>query len=156
MERSIPLSTGVGEVTAPHTLMIALIINPDGTVTLDPGALHGRSEIESAVNWVSSKELVSQGQSWWVVWIAAELDATNQPARYKGLSVGELVIDRQRQVGYKSVAGQVNRMSEAMRGVVSASRLSSEVRRRVKAQLISLGASLWEASPEALRRALES
>ena len=51
MTKAIPLSTGVGEMMAPQTLLTVLILSPLGEIKLDPGALHGRSEIESSLRF---------------------------------------------------------------------------------------------------------
>ncbi len=156
MGQEIPLSAGVGEVMAPQTLVTAFILAPDGTIRVDAGALHGRSEIERQVAMVSRQEFLEEGQPFFVVWVAIEIDAANHPVRYKGLSVCRMLIDPKQQVGYKSLSEHVNRMSEAMRGDVNISRLSPEQRRTVKQQLITLGLGLWEASDPVLTGALDS
>lgn len=156
MAQSIPLSTNLGEVVAPQTLVTALTISLDGKVTADPGALHGRSELESQIEWVTQRELVGEGASCWIVWVAVELDAANNPVRLKGASACELWVNPQARRGYKSVAESVNRMSEAMRGGVNVSRLSPQARASVKQQLIAIGRELWERSAASLRQALES
>ena len=63
MGQPIPLSTSVGEVMAPHTLVTAFTISSDGKIVADAGALHGRSELEQSVEWVQRRELVGEGQS---------------------------------------------------------------------------------------------
>ena len=156
MTQPVPLSTGLGEVMAPQTLVTVLTISPDGKVAADPGALHGRSELESQVEWVPRRELVGDGQSCWVVWVAVELDAANQPVRYKGVSVCELFVNAQTRRGYKNLAESVNRMAEAMRGGVDVSRLTPQTRASVKQRLVAIGRELWERSPESLRQVLES
>lgn len=156
MGQEIPLSRGVGEVMAPQTLVTAFVLAPDGSIRVDAGALHGRSEIERQVALVSRQEFLEDGQPFFIVWVAIELDTANHPLRYKGLSVCRMLIDPKQQVGYKSLSEHVNRMSEAMRGDVNISRLSPEQRQTVKQQLITLDASLWEASDEVLRQALDS
>ena len=156
MEHPIPLSTKVGEVMAPQRLVAALIVGPDGHVTLDPGALHGRSELEQQIAWVQRRELVGEGQSCWMVWVAIELDAANQPVRYAGVSACELWVNPQTRRGYKSVAEFVNCMSEAMRGGVQVSRLAPQMRAAVTQQLMTIGPEVWERSADSLKRALES
>ncbi len=146
MDRHVALSSGFGEVMAPHTLVTALVVSPDGFVKLDPGALHSRSEVESALEFVKQRELVRNGAIWWVVWVAVELDASNRPLRYHGVSVSEMVIDAPASRGYKSLAEHVNRMSEAMRGGITLGTLKPEFRPSVKEQLFAVGGPLWEAS----------
>ena len=141
---------------APQTLVTALICSPDGAVRLDPGALHGRSEIEGGLQLVTRREELSgDAQRHWVVWAAIELDAANQPLRYKGLAVSELWVDPARRLGYKSLAASVNRMAEAMRGGVNVQGLGAETRRLVKERLVAVGAPLWDRALEPLKRAFE-
>ena len=49
MEKPILLSSSAGEIVAPQTIATALIVGPDGSVTLDPGILHGRSALEKSL-----------------------------------------------------------------------------------------------------------
>ena len=156
MGQEIPLSKGVGEIMAPQTLVTALLIAPDGSIRLDVGALHGRSQVEGQVTMVSRQELVGESQPVLVVWVALELDGANQPVRYKGLSVCQILVNPKQQLGYKSLSEHVNRMGEAIRGDINIARLGPEQRRAVKQQLVALDASLWSASDEVLKSALDS
>ncbi len=155
-ERLIPLSTKLGEVMAPQTLVTVLLLRPDGRVTVEPGALHGRSELESQLTMVPKREEVGGGQPHWFVWVAVELDAANQPVRYKGLSVGEWFVNPDKRLGYKSLAEQVNRMGEAMRGGVNLAKLPPQHRPLVKQQLAAISSELWERATDAVKQSLES
>jgi len=141
---------------APQTLVTALVLSPDGSVELDAGALHGRSVFESQFQFVKPKTLVPNSQTAWIIWVAIELDASNQPLRYKGLSTSELLVNLQHRLGYKSLADQVNRISEAIQGQASVARLDASARRVVVEKLRQLDAKLWEHADPALRAALES
>ena len=44
---TVPLTTGLGEIIAPRTLLTVLLLTPEGTISVEPGALHGRSELET-------------------------------------------------------------------------------------------------------------
>ena len=156
MEKPILLSSSVGEIVAPQTMVTALMIAPDGTVTLDPGVLHGRSALEGSLQMVAKRDEVPEPQTHRVVWIAVELDAANKPLCYKGLSVADMFVNASARVGFKSLAQQVNRMSEAMRGDVNVNALPASVRQGLKQQLLSIGRELWTRSSEALRQALEA
>lgn len=156
MGQEIPLGKGVGEIMAPNTLVTALLVTPDGSVRVDAGALHGRSQVEGEVTMVARHELVGEFQTVLVVWVAMELDGSNQPVRYKGVSVCQLLVNPKQRLGYKSLSEHVNRMGEAIRGDINIARLSQAQRRGVKEQLVALGAALWDASDSEFKRALES
>ena len=156
MEKPILLSSSAGEIVAPQTMATALIVSPDGSVTLDPGVLHGRSALETRLRMAARRDEVPSPQTYRIVWVTVELDASNQPVRFKGVSVGELLADAAQQVGFKSVAQQVNRMSEAIRGEVKVDTLTPQVRQSVKQQLMAMGQGIWDRSPDSLKQALEA
>lgn len=156
MTRPMALSHRVGEVMAPGTLVTALLMSPSGEVKLDPGVLHGRSELEESLTMMAKRDLVGDGQTWQVVWVAIELDQAGTPVRYKGLSVAEILVNASKRVGYKSLAEHVNRMSEAMRGGVNVAKLTVQVRPIVARQLMSIGAEWWDHATDALKQALTS
>ncbi len=56
MMKSVALSTGLGEIMAPGTLVTVLMLSPDGTITVEPGALHGRSALEQSLQLVSRRD----------------------------------------------------------------------------------------------------
>ncbi|MDP3722573.1 MAG: YwhD family protein [Candidatus Omnitrophota bacterium] len=154
MAKPIPLTTGLGEVAAPGTLLTTLILSPDGAISVDPGALHGRSAIEQAIRFVPARDQLPNARCSWVIWVAVELDASNAPVRYKGLAVSELWVDPVAKAGYKVLAESVNRMSEALRGGLNLTGLDERARTLVRQQLMALSADLWERSARELKEAL--
>ena len=153
--KSVTLSTGLGEIMAPQTLMMPLLMTPEGKITVEPGALHGRSEVESGLRFVKRREeLVDGARRHWLVWVAIELDAANQPVRYKGIAVSELWVDHANQVGYKNLAASVNRISEAIRGGVNLKTLSRAEKTAIKQQILSISSASWEQSAPSLKDAL--
>jgi len=154
MEKPILLSSSAGEIVAPQTMATALIVGPDGSVTLDAGILHGRSALEAGLRMAAKRDELKEAQTYRIVWIAVELDAANQPRHFKGLSVADILVDPVQKIGFKSVAQQVNRMSEAIRGDVKVDALAPPVRQLVKQQLVAMGQGLWDRSPDALKQAL--
>ena len=154
MTGPIPLTTGLGEIMAPGTLLTAFVLTPDGTISVEPGALHGRSELESRLQWVREKEQLADQRIVWLVWVAVELDASNAPVRYKGLAASELWIDREQRMGYKVLAEDVNRMSEALRGGINLKTLGGQEKTLIARQLESLDPAVWGRSADGLKRAL--
>ena len=155
MTGPISLSNNIGEVMAPGTMVTALTASSATDARLDPGALHGRSELEHRFAF-GPKQAVGEASSCWIVWIAIELDAANRPVRYKGASLCELLVNSQTKAAYKSMAEHVNRMSEAMRGEVRVERLPADIRRAVKEQLMTSGPELWQRAPDAFRAAMDA
>lgn len=154
MSRPVQLSSGLGEVMAPQTLLTPLLLTPEGEITVEPGALHGRSGLEGTLQFVQKREELGDAKRYWLIWVATELDAANQPLRYKGLSVSELWVDPTKRLGYKSVAQSVNRMSEALRGGVNVSAIDVEARLAISNQLQTLHRDAWERTHDTLKSAL--
>ena len=154
MTKAIPLSTSLGEVLAPQILMTVLILSPDGTIKVDPGAIHGRSEIEQSVRFVQKRDQVPSAQCYWLAWVAVELDPSQRPLRYKGIAVSELWIDSSAGLGYKSLAEAVNRMDEAMRGGINLKTLGAQHKALIAQQLASIGSDVWERTAATLKEAL--
>jgi len=152
--KPIALNTGVGEIMAPQTLVASLVIAPDGSIAVDSGALHGRSQLESGLSFVGSRKELTNPRCAWLVWVAVELDSADRPHHYKGIAVSELWMDAAGTTGYKSVTDSVNRMTEAMRGGLNLKTLDPGAAAGIGRQLQALDADVWERSPAALREAL--
>ena len=155
MAKPIVLSTKLGEVMAPQTFVMALVVSPDGAIRIDPAALHGRSELEQSIRLVQRREEVLNPATAWFVWVAVELGASNNPVRYKGIAASEFFLNPQVGVGYKSLAEAVNRMDEAMRGGINLKTLGPTERTGIAEQLITLGSGLWEESESRFKKALQ-
>lgn len=154
MNGAVPLSQGVGEVMAPQTLLTAFVVSPGATISLDPGALHGRSEVERSIRLAPRREDLADARRYWFVWVAIELDGSGGLLCYKGVAVSELWVDEAKRVGYKALAGQVNRIAEALRGGVNLNALDHAGVELVRRQLVAVGSDLWRRSAQPLKAAL--
>ena len=143
---AVPLNNGIGELMAPQTLVTCIMASPDGAISIEPGALHGRSAVESSVRMAASKDQVPQPQLFWCVWTAIELDAAHAPLRYRGLAASELWIDSSAKLGFKVLAEQVNRISEAIRGGVNLKSIGPQVRAAIAQELETLAPEAWKRS----------
>ena len=139
----------------PGVLVTALILSPEGRISVEPGALHGRSELESSLRFVQRRDQLADPAAYWFVWVAVELDGAQRPLRYKGVAASELLVNRDAQAGYKSVAENVNRMSEAMRGSVNLKTLDARAKSLIREQLTALGSEVWERSAPAFKEAVQ-
>ena len=152
--KNVPLTVGLGEIVTPGTLLTALILAPDGTITLDPGALHGRSELEQSVQIEPAFDQVQNARVYWIIWVAVALDESDAPVRYTGVAVSEFWIDPMQKIGYKVLAEHVNRMAEALRGGINLKTLGAPERALIARTLASLDPATWERTAYALRGAL--
>lgn len=150
---SVPLSTALGEQMAPGILVTCLILSPDGRLTLDPGALHGRSRLEQPLQWATRRDELVDSQCYRLIWVAIELDHAQQPFRYKGLAVSDMWIDAQGR-GFKAMADSVNRISDALMARADVKVLSGKERRALEQHLRTISENLWSRAAEPVKRAL--
>ena len=150
----VRLTAELGEIVSPGTLLTALVLSPDGTIVLDPAALHGRSELEQSLQVAPAFDRIQNAQTYWVIWVAAEVDDAGVPARYAGLTASELWVDPVEKLGYKLLAEHVNRMTDAARGECALPMLGARERALIAAQLASLGPGAWARASDALKGAL--
>ena len=156
MTKAVPLSTGIGEVLAPQLLVTALVLSPAGELTVDAGALHGRSAVESQLRLATTRDALKTPQLYWLIWVAVALDAANSPQRYKGIAASELWVDPASQSAYKVLAEHVNRIADAMLGRVTLKTLGPKEKTLIRRQLAALDAQAWERSDAAFKDALSS
>jgi hypothetical protein len=140
------LTVHLGEVMAPGLLVTSLVVAPGGAASLDPGALHGKSQLERTYQPVRKREELVNPLCYRMVWVAVALDQINRPVRYHGVCASALWVDLAQQRYFRSSAESVNRMSQAMRGGVHVSELPVEEREAVGELLARLDPVLWNRS----------
>ena len=154
MTTAVSLSTSLGEVMAPGILVMPLLLAPDGKVTVEPGALHGRSGIETQLERAASRDALKRVQRYWFIWVAVELDAKSNPVRYKGLSASEFFVDPLTKHSYKALAEQVNRISEAIGGHANLKTIEPAGKSAIREELVRLSRSVWDAATPTVKDAL--
>src|SRR5690606_23379322 len=125
----------------------ALIIDGDHAYVA-PDALHGRSPVEQGVRWVKDPSEVPNGRRYWVAWVTLGRGPDGRRG-YRGLTVCEMLIDRDAMVGYKHMPTHVNAMKAALDGHVNVEGRPPEGRTALAAELKGRGLEFWRhASPE--------
>lgn len=145
----IKLPSGEPPVSFPGpsgpTTVIAVVFRGD-EATVDNGALHARSKVETGVRFTQDEAARGRGERVHVVWVASATD------RFLGACSAEMWIDRATNQGWKRVSDLVNRMSSAVTGKIDLD--LSDVQRRSLGELLArLDPAAWERS-SALRGAL--
>ncbi|HEY8552375.1 MAG TPA: YwhD family protein [Thermaerobacter sp.] len=134
-----------------HLGGLAAILVDGERAEVAPAALHAKSRVEQGVRWVDDPAQVPAGRQYWVVWIA-QGGAGGRGIR--GAVASPMWIDRQAMVGYKHLAGHVNDMSRAMKGVVDLSGLTAAQRKAVGEAIRARAPQVWEATDPAIRAQL--
>ncbi|WP_042501298.1 YwhD family protein [Thermaerobacter marianensis] len=143
----------VGTRSGPHSHLggLAAILVDGDQAQVAPGALHAKSPVEQGVRWVDDPAQVPHGRQYWVVWIAQGGGAGRG---IRGAVASPMWIDREAMVGYKHLAGHVNDMSRAMKGVVDLGGLTAAQRKAVGEAIRARAPQVWEATDPAVRAQL--
>lgn len=133
-------------------LSVVLVDGQD--VFIDNGAIHAKSRVERNIRWVKALEEVPNPRTVYGVWITLHRFEGGVQGYYGAMSF-TLHIDSEAQVGYKSLAEQVNGMERAVKGMVSVETLPEDVRLRLGAFVAGVRPELWEHAHLAFREAFQ-
>jgi len=147
---SVPFHEGWSDFGT-GALLNAVVIDGD-LAEFDPGALHGRSRIETGIVFLNTPRGVQSGRQVPIVWVAMD---PGPPPRYIGMTVSHLLIDLEAGVGFKDLSSQSTQMIRAMRGKVDVALLKEGERLALKQALTDYSQELWERATPDLKRALE-
>lgn len=111
-------------------------------VFIDNGAIHGKSQIERGVTFVRKLEEVPNPRTVWGFWITLHRFEGGVQGYY-GAMPFPIQLDGEAQVGFKSLAQQVNHMERAVKGQVDLSDVDSAVKKRLANYLQSIRPELW-------------
>lgn len=124
----------------------AVLIDGDG-IFIDNGAIHAKSRLEKGITFVKTQQEVPNGREVLGFWIT--LHRFDGKQGFYGAMPFSIWIDADAQLGYKSLAHQVNGMDRAVKGQIDVTGVSDDVMRRVGEFLQKLRPDLWEnAAPE--------
>ncbi len=132
-------------------LLNAVVIDED-LAEFDPGALHGRSRIETGIVFFNTPRRVQNGRKIPIVWVAMH---PGPPPRYSGMTVSHLLIDPEAGIGFKDLPSQSTQMIRAIRGKVDVALLRGEEKRALRQALIGYSRGLWDRATPEFRQALE-
>ena len=113
LSQELPLMFSRPEDPVLGGTMTSVVIRGD-EAAVDDAFLHGRSAIERGIKWTKSRDEVEGGDTYWVVWVA--MRGGGQGLHYVGMVAEDIIINREQRRGYKDLAAQVNRMSDALAG----------------------------------------
>jgi hypothetical protein len=132
----------------------ALFVDGD-KVFVDNGAIHAKSNLERGLTFVKTKDEVANPRLIWVMWITLHR-FEDKIQGYYGAMPFQLWIDEDAQVGYKSLADQVNKMDKAVKGNVDVSAVPTDVLEKVQSFLQSIRPDLWEHASSTFRAAFST
>lgn len=140
---------GFGSGTLDLNAISSVIIENDKAY-IDLGAIHARSAVEKGIKFSPKKEDVPNGEKMWIVWIAADRNA--QGPYYAGVTVCEMLIDREARRGYKLLPEHVNKMDAAMKRKYITEGLNETELNALHKLLIENNSAMYDNSPEDLKK----
>ncbi|WP_018131101.1 YwhD family protein [Effusibacillus pohliae] len=152
MELSLTAKTG-HDTPDEFASLSAVIIDGD-SVFVDNGAIHGKSRVERGIQFgAKSPDQIPNGRRVCVVWVTLKKGETGMG--YHGICAAiPFRIDVEAKLGYKSLPDQVNKMSDAMKGLIKLEVLEPEEKAKLGAFLKEFrGGELWNQSRPEVREA---
>jgi hypothetical protein len=119
---------------------------------LDMGALHAKSKVEKGIKFSVNKEDVPNGESSWIVWVAA--DRKEEGMYYAGVTSCEMLVDREARRGWKILADHVNRMDYALKRRIMLDNVGDREKAALKKLLMEYNPEMWANSGDDLKAAL--
>lgn len=125
-----------------------------GVACIDVGAMHGRSEVEKGIKFLSDKSEVPNGKPYWLVWVT--IDRTEDGPYYAGVTACEMTADREIRRGYKSLPEHVNRMDKSLKRQIIVDHMDKNSKQVLAAFLRNHNEEMWNRSFDLLRQSLGS
>lgn len=133
------------------TLTSALLV--DGEARIDEGLLHARSDVQRGIRWTlpAAEMAPPTAKTYYMAWIA--MKGGEGALYYHGLTISQMVIDRETRQGFRRLSQEVNAMGDAAAGRVDLDGLPADLVEPLARLLVEKGHGAWERSPEAFRTA---
>lgn len=122
------------------------------TAKIDLGLIHAKSSVERGVKFTSNQEEVSEGKTYYVVWVAVDRDENG--SYYAGVTSCPMVINHETRKGWKNLAFHVNRMDDALKRRIKVSELGAVEKESLKTLLVAHNQEMWDNSKDELKKAL--
>mgnify|MGYP001291916568 CR=1 FL=1 len=134
--------------------MSPVIVDPnEDRVFVDMGAMHGRSEIEKRIRFLTDKSEVPNGKPYWIVWITVERNEAGP--FYYGVAGSYLEVDREARRGYKILAEHVNQMDKSLKGRTVVDHMDDHSRALLGKFLREFNEDYWNNSEDELKEAFK-
>lgn len=133
--------------------MSPVVVDPkEEKAYVEMGAMHGRSDIERRVKFMSSKDEVPDGKLYWIVWVNVER-GENGPF-YAGVAGSEIIVDKPNKRAYKSMPQHVTHMEKSLKGKVIVEHMDELSKKLLRDFLVEFNEDMWKNSSNELKEAL--
>jgi YwhD family len=143
---------GVGSLSLDNVSPVMIDVE-EGEATIEIGALHARSPIEKGIKFTNNREDSAGGKTYWLIWVT--IDRMENGPYYAGVTACELVVNREKRRGYKSMPEHVNNMDKSIKRKIVLDHLDDKSKGILTDFLKKHDAGMWERSKDELKEALK-
>lgn len=143
---------GIGSISLENVSPVLVDVQEE-TASVEIGALHARSKTERGVKFTTDREDSSGGKPYWLVWVA--IDYNEDGPYFAGVTAAEMVINREKRRGYKSLPEHVNLLDKALKRHIIVDKMDSRSKKVLAEFLNEQNPELWARSSE-LQEALQA
>lgn len=129
----------------------SILIHQD-KAKIDLGLIHAKSAVERGVRFTPNREEITQGELYWVVWVA--IDRNENGPYYAGVAACPMIIHHEEKRGWKNLAEHVNRMDDALKRRIRLDELGKVEKEALKKLLVEHDEAMWNNSQDELKQAL--
>lgn len=148
MHFGMNMASAIGGEDFMGITLTAVVLDGDQAF-FDAGALHGRSQAQTGIQFSRNKEDVPDGTRVMMVFLGVR-DKEPDTARYEGMIACTLLIDRTAKIGWRDLTQEALAMRRVLDGTVSLDALTSGERASLITALEEpLGGALWRNTDDA-------
>ncbi|KHD86732.1 hypothetical protein NG54_01325 [Heyndrickxia ginsengihumi] len=144
---------GVGALSLENVSPVIIDIN-EGEAFVDIGAMHARSAVEKRVKFSPNRDEVPEegAKPYWLVWVTIE--RKEEGSYYAGVTACEMIVNKEKRRGYKSLPEHVNRLDKSMKRHIIVDHMDDRSKKILADFLKGHDENMWNLSSEELKKAL--
>lgn len=143
---------GVGSLSLDNVSPVMIDVE-EGEATIEIGAMHARSPIEKGIKFTNNREDSAGGKPYWLIWVT--IDRMENGPYYAGVTACEMVVNREKRRGYKSMPEHVNNMDKSIKRQIVLDQLDDKSKGILTDFLKKHDEGMWERSKDELKEALK-
>jgi hypothetical protein len=144
---------GVGSLSLDNVSPVMIDVE-EGEATIEIGALHARSPIEKRIKFTNNREDSAGGKLYWLIWVT--IDLMDEGPYYAGVTACELVVNKEKRRGYKSMPEHVNHMDKSIKRHIIVDQMDEKSKGILAEFLKNHDQGMWDRSKPELKEALKA
>lgn len=142
---------GIGALSLDNVSPVIVDVE-EGEAVVDIGAMHARSAVEKRIKFTTNREDSEGGKLYWLVWVT--IDRKEEGPFYAGVTACEMVVNKEKRRGYKSLPEHVNRMDKSIKRHIIVEDMDDRGKEILRDFLMTHDEGMWERSEDKLKEEL--